>query len=80
MSSRYRPLKYREVATILANLGFTRRPTKATGHEQWAKVLPGKLLKVTVSKSKREFGHDLIRYMAHQAGVTKKQFYEALGS
>ncbi len=76
--ARHRPLTCREVKTILKNLGFTPRPQKGTSHEQWEKQKAGRLYKVTVDCPKAPFTQDLIRYMALQAGVSKKEFYAAL--
>jgi predicted RNA binding protein YcfA (HicA-like mRNA interferase family) len=78
MWGRYRPLTRREVKQILKNLGFSPRPRKSTSHEQWVKEDNGKLYKVTVDCPKEPFTGDLIKWMAAQAGVSKKQFYAAL--
>ncbi|QSA97738.1 type II toxin-antitoxin system HicA family toxin [Methylococcus sp. EFPC2] len=78
MSSAYPPLTCKEVKEILGKLGFTPRPQKGTSHEQWVKQEGGKLYKVTVDCPKQPFGPDLVRYMAMQAGVSKKEFYAAL--
>ena len=76
MSSQHPPLSCAQVKTILKNLGFSFYAQKGTSHEQWRK--DGHPGGVTVDCPKQTFGHDLIRYMAKQAGVTVKQFYEAL--
>jgi hypothetical protein len=47
-------------------------------HEQWVKDDGAKRYKVTVDCPKEPFIHDLIRYMARQAGVSKWAFYAAL--
>ena len=78
MSGRHPPLEYRDVRRILDNLGFDERPQKATSREQWVKDEDGRRYKVTVDKGKAPFSQDLIRYMARQAGVSKKAFYKAL--
>jgi predicted RNA binding protein YcfA (HicA-like mRNA interferase family) len=77
MSSSHPPLTYRDVIRGLKKLGFEQRPTKATSHEHWIKIVAGHLYKVTVDKPKEPFGQDLIRSMASQAGVNKKDFYKA---
>lgn len=76
--ARHRPLKCEEVKTILRNLGFEPKPQKGTSHEQWVKDYGGKRHKVTVDCPKQPFTQDLIRSMAHQAGVSKSAFYAAL--
>jgi predicted RNA binding protein YcfA (HicA-like mRNA interferase family) len=76
--ARYSPLTCQEVKTILRNLGFEPRPQKGISHEHWVKHEGGRIYKVTVDCPKAPFSHDLIRWMARQAGVSKKAFYEAL--
>lgn len=76
---RHRPLTCKEVKTILRNLGFEPRPQKGTSHEQWVKDTPGHRFKVTVDCPKQPFGQDLITSMVRQAGVSKRDFYAALG-
>lgn len=78
MGWRWRPLEYREVKQILKNLGFEPRPRKGTSHEQWVKYSERGLYKVTVDCPKAPFGPDLIKSMASQAGVSKREFYRAL--
>jgi len=81
MSSHYPPLTCDQVKTILTHLGFKRRPNTGGGssHEQWIKDVDGRRYKVTVDCPKAPFSQYLINSMARQAGVTKKQFYAALG-
>jgi predicted RNA binding protein YcfA (HicA-like mRNA interferase family) len=81
MSARYPPLTCEQVKNILKNLGFEKRATQGggTSHEQWIKDSDGRRYKVTVDCPKAPFSHILISSMARQAGVTKKQFYQALG-
>ena len=76
--ARHRPLTCKEVKKILTKLGFQPRPQRGTSHEQWAKVVGGRLHKVTVDCPNAPFSQDLIRSMASQAGVSKKDFYKAL--
>lgn len=78
MSSRYPPLEYRDVVTILRNLGFAPRPGRGTSHEQWVKDEGGRRYKVTLDRPKAPFSRDLVTFMARQAGVSKKAFYDAL--
>lgn len=77
MSSQHPPLTCKEVKIGLRKLGFEPRPQNATSHEQWVKVVAGKLYKVTVDCPKAPFTHDLIKSMVSQAGVSKKEFYKA---
>jgi predicted RNA binding protein YcfA (HicA-like mRNA interferase family) len=80
MSSQHPPLTCVEVKQLLKNLGFVQRHKKAgTSHEDWiAEKFRGQFRKVTVDCPKAPFSQDLIKWMARQAGVTKKEFYAAL--
>jgi predicted RNA binding protein YcfA (HicA-like mRNA interferase family) len=75
MSGEYPPLTCKDVKKILAHLGFIPRHTKGTSHEQWVKEENGRLYKVTVDCPKAPFSQTLIKSMAEQAGVKKKDFY-----
>lgn len=75
MSRWKRPLTSKEVKTILKNLGFIYRNTEGS-HENWIKENPFR--KVTVDPPKSPFGHFLIESMSRQAGVSVKEFYNAL--
>lgn len=75
MSSQHPPLTYRDVTHGLKQLGFTPRPQKSTSHEQWVKIINGRIYKVTVDRPKEPFTGDLIKSMAFQAGVSKQEFY-----
>lgn len=75
MSRWKKPLTTKEVKRILKNLGFVYRNTEGS-HENWVKDNPFR--KVTVDPPKAPFSHILISFMASQAGVTVKQFYQAL--
>lgn len=79
MSGAFPPLSCKDVKQILKNLGFSARPMKGTSHEQWVKYdKAGNLIgKVTVDCPKQPFGPDLVKSMATQAGVSKKEFYAA---
>jgi predicted RNA binding protein YcfA (HicA-like mRNA interferase family) len=77
MSRWKRPLKAAEVRTILKNLGFSARPTKATGHEHWVRDEP--MRKVTLSAHNEPFDDFIVASMARQAGVSVREFYSALG-
>jgi predicted RNA binding protein YcfA (HicA-like mRNA interferase family) len=76
--SKESPLEHRDVATALRKMGFTKRKRKSgTSHDQWVKVVNGRLLKVTVDEPKAPFSHDLIKSMASQAGLNSKEFHKA---
>ena len=72
------PLTCKQVKNILRNLGFKEGDQEGTSHVHWRKVVDGRLYKVTVDCPKSPFTHDLIVSMARQAGVSRKQFYQAL--
>ena len=76
--ARHYPLTCKQVKTILSNLGFEPRPRTGTSHEKWVKTDGGRRYVVTVDCPKAPFSPDLISYMARQAGVTKKEFYNNL--
>jgi hypothetical protein len=78
MSSKYPPLTTKQVKRGLKILHFKPRPrTSGTSHEHWVKIVNGRIYKVTVDSPKSPFSHDLIKSMASQAGVSKKEFYKA---
>lgn len=77
MSRWKRPLSCRDVKRILKNLGFARRNAVGS-HENWIKESEGRRWKVTVDCPKEPFSAFLVRSMAAQAGVSVKQFYQAL--
>lgn len=75
MSGEYPPLTCKDVKMILAYLVFVARPQKGTSHEQWVKEENGKFYKVTVDCPKSPFSQTLIKSMAEQAELKKKDFY-----
>lgn len=77
MSRWKRPLTAREVRRILKNLHFEHRSTEG-GHEQWVRAEPAPFRKVTLSAHLQPFVDTLVRYMATQAGVSVRAFYNAL--
>lgn len=79
MSGVHPPLTCRQVKQILKALGFRFRDQKSTSHENWVRDEPKPFRKVTVDCPKAPFSHMLIESMAFQAGVSKKEFYRALG-
>jgi predicted RNA binding protein YcfA (HicA-like mRNA interferase family) len=78
MSGKHPPLTCKEIKQILTYLGFSPRPRKGTSHEQWVKEENGRLFKVTVDCPKSPFSQTLIKSMAEQAGLSKKDFYAIL--
>ncbi len=76
MSRWKKPLTHKEVIKILQNLGFTQRPQNGTSHIHWVKNDPFR--KVTVDPPKSPFDAFLVQSMARQAGVSVKEFYQAL--
>lgn len=78
MSGIYPPLTCKDVKKILSNLGFEPRPQKGTSHQHWVLIKNGRIYKVTVDCPKSPFSQELIKSMAHQAGMSKKEFYAAL--
>lgn len=76
MSRWKRPLKAAEVRKILKKLGFLPRPIKGTGHEHWVSTNPFR--KVTLSAHNEPFDDFIVGSMARQAGVSVRQFYDAL--
>ena len=78
MSSKHPPLTYKDVTRGLKKLGFAPRKARSgTSHEQWVKIVSGRIYKVTVDPPKQPFTGDLIKAMASQAGVSKDGFYQA---
>jgi len=74
VSSHHPPLTCAQVKAVLIHLGFALHSQKSSSHEQWKK--PNHPGKVTVDCPKAPFSHDLIGFMAGQAGITKKEFYK----
>jgi hypothetical protein len=72
-----RPLTARDVRQIAKNLGFTYRNTEG-GHENWIRETPPPFRKMTIDAHIAPFAHTLISYMARQAGVSVREFYQAL--
>jgi hypothetical protein len=48
------------------------------GHEQWVRLEPEPFRKVTLSAHNQPIVDTIVRYMAAQAGVSVKAFYQAL--
>jgi hypothetical protein len=79
VSSEYPPLTCKEVKQILKKLGFEHRPGKSgTAHENWVRDDNRGFKKVTVDCHLSPFSQILIKSMAFQAGISKKEFYKVL--
>lgn len=78
MSGKNYPLTCKDVKAALRHWGFEARPRIGSSHEQWVKIIDGRIHKVTVDCPKAPFGQDLISSMARQAGKTKRDFYDTL--
>lgn len=79
MSSVFPPLSYRDVVRILTNLGFSPKKRTSTSHEKWSKTVNGQRYVVTVDQHEEPFDAFLVSSMSKQAGVSKKEFYNARG-
>jgi predicted RNA binding protein YcfA (HicA-like mRNA interferase family) len=69
-----------EVEAILKDIGFTPKRTRGS-HTQWEGYTKGVRRIVTVDhmKSRKEkYGHDLLRNMIEQSGLTNQEFYSHL--
>lgn len=78
MSGEYPPITCKELKLILSYLKFIPQKRTGTSHEQWIKEENGRRYKVTVDCPKAPFSQELIKIMAAQAGITKKDFYAIL--
>jgi predicted RNA binding protein YcfA (HicA-like mRNA interferase family) len=77
MSGEYTPITCKELKAILAYMGFA-FDTQKGSHEQWVLIKDKRKYKVTVDCPKAPFSQTLIKSMAEQAGVKKKDFYRIL--
>lgn len=81
MSKKHHPLTHKEVVSVLRAFDFKKYPQDGTSHIHWkkrttdAKGRSG-LWKVTVDEPKAPFSHDLVTFMARQAGLSKREFYK----
>jgi hypothetical protein len=65
------------VRQIARNLNFVHRSTEG-GHEQWVRHEPAPFRKLTIAAHSEPFADTIVRYMAQQAGVSVREFYDAL--
>lgn len=70
-------MKCRDVERALRSLGFTKDPGRGTNHDQWRIIRDGRMYKVTVSCHKGEVKAKDIRSIISQAGVTRREWYDA---
>lgn len=77
---KYKPLKYRDVAIILKNLGFTQERGLGSSHQTWVLKRNGMSFAVTVAfhGTNQEFRPGTLGSMIRQSGFTKEEFYKAL--
>lgn len=76
----YKPLKYREVITILKNLGFVQESGTGSSHQTWVLVKNNKSFAVTVAfhGTNEEFRPGTLNSIIRQSGFSKEEFYKAL--
>lgn len=77
MSGQQPPLTCKEVKTALSFLGFAERDGSGS-HVHYVGTYRGRFRKVTVDCPKAPFSPILIKSMADQAGLTKKELYAAV--
>ena len=77
---RYKPLKYREIITILKYLGFTQESGTGSSHQTWVLTKDNKSFAVTVAfhGTNEEFRPGTLNSMIRQSGFSKEDFYKAL--
>lgn len=76
---KFKPLKYRDVAAILKNLGFIQESRTGSSHQTWVLKRNGINFTVTVAfhGTNREFRPGTLGSMIRQSGFTKEEFYKA---
>ncbi|MDO8429220.1 MAG: type II toxin-antitoxin system HicA family toxin [Candidatus Daviesbacteria bacterium] len=77
---RFKALKYREVTTILNNLGFIQESGTGSSHQTWTLKRNNKSYAVTVAfhGTNLEFRPGTLGSMIRQSGFSKEEFYQAL--
>ncbi|MCL5783918.1 MAG: type II toxin-antitoxin system HicA family toxin [Patescibacteria group bacterium] len=75
-----RPLKYREVVTILTNLGFHQEAGTGSSHQTWTMKRNHQYYAVTIffHGSNLEFKKGTLGSIIRQSGFSKEEFYQAL--
>ncbi len=76
----YKPLKYRDVARILTNLGFRQESSRSTSHQTWTVKRNNKSFAVTLAfhGSNSEFRPGTLNSIIRQSGFSKDVFHKAL--
>lgn len=69
-------MKCRDAEAALRNLGFEFEKQEGS-HQKWRLLRDGRLRKVTLDCHKGEVRESDVRSMIGQAGVTKREWYEA---
>ncbi len=72
-------MKERDAIRALKNLCFQPDAQGGTSHRHWRRIRDGRLYKVTLDAHNGEVCKNDIRSMIKQAGVSKKQWYQAAG-
>lgn len=77
---RYKPLKYREVVTIIKNLGFSQEIGTGSSHQTWVLKRASKSYAVTLAfhGTNLEFRRGTLNSIIRQSGFSKEEFYKAL--
>ncbi len=77
---KYKPLKYRDVVTILNNLGFIQESGTGSSHQTWVLKRNDISYAVTVAfhGTNQEFRPGTLGSIIRQSGYPKKEFYQAL--
>lgn len=77
---KFRPLKYREVKTILKNLGFIQESGTGSSHQTWTLRRNNKSFAVTVAfhGTNSEFRPGTLNSIIRQSGYSREEFYLAL--
>ncbi len=77
---KFKPLKYRDVVTILKNLGFTQESGTGSSHQTWILKRNNTSYAVTLAfhGGNLEFRPGTLSSIIRQAGYSKTEFYKAL--
>jgi predicted RNA binding protein YcfA (HicA-like mRNA interferase family) len=73
-----RPVSDKEFKAVLSALGFARRSSGGSSHEQWVRDDHRGFYRVTVDSHHAPYHRRLLRIMLVQAGTSKADFFEAL--
>jgi predicted RNA binding protein YcfA (HicA-like mRNA interferase family) len=70
-------MKRRDAVRALRNLGFEQQPQRGGSHEKWICHRDGRPWIVTLDCHDGEVSAKNVKSMIAQAGVSKRQWYEA---